>query len=69
MTYAETLEHLAKELKRRPMTARAVSVHFRCSRPIAYQRIQSLIKLGFNVTSRGVRESARGPCSVAYRIR
>ncbi len=67
--YQKTLNRLARLLRRKAMTAKAVATVQKCSRPIAYQRIQALIQRGEAVYTRGTRESVTGPCSVAYGIR
>ncbi len=67
--YGKTLDNLTAMLKRKPMTARAIAAAQRCSRPVAYQRLEALRERGETVYALPVREASRGPLSVAYGIR
>lgn len=70
--YDATLDKLAALLRKRPLTARAIAARLECSKPVAYQRLRDLperLANGERVVEEPVRESKRGPLSVAYGIR
>jgi hypothetical protein len=67
--YSETLDRLAKLLKRKPMTAKAISAEIGRCRPVAYQLIKALRRRGDAVYELAVRESVTGPTSTAYGLR
>jgi predicted transcriptional regulator len=67
--YDETLTRLADLLRERPMTARAIAAEFKCSKPVAYARLRDLVQRGHKLKTSRVRESTRGPQSLAYELR
>jgi hypothetical protein len=60
-------------LRQRPLTAAAVARVFRCSKPVAYERIAELRRrirgTGSTVQTTKVRENKTGPLSVAYFVK
>lgn len=68
LDYDQTLDKLAAMLRRKPMTAKAIAAHFKCCRPVAYQRLRDLKARGETLTRKKVRESATGPKSYVYSV-
>lgn len=66
--YHAILRALAKELRKKPLTAKAICEKFGCSKPVAYKRLGDLPKIGVRVKGTKVRESPTGPKSVAYKV-
>lgn len=67
--YEKTLNKLAAMLRKKPMTAKAISESLKCCRPVAYERLRALQERGEQVFQIPIRESATGPSSTAYGIR
>ncbi len=72
--YNKTLDKLAELLRRKPMTARAISEALTCCRPAAYQRLRALQERGdavFEMQAPELPKGSRkpGPRSIAYGIR
>jgi hypothetical protein len=68
--YEQTLDELAAELRRAPMTAREIKERFGCSLPIAYQRIKALKRRrrGERVYEAEVTRGTKGPKPIAYGV-
>jgi hypothetical protein len=63
------LDHLAKLLRKEPLTARQITERTGCCKPAAYQRVQALIDRGENVFIVTERQKRPGPVSRAFGIR
>lgn len=67
--YTQTLDKLAALLRRKPLTAKAISEAMGCCKPAVYSRIAALRDRGEKIYSFSVRESVTGPKSTSYGIR
>lgn len=66
--YEKDLEKLAKLLRRKPLTAREISVKLRCCVPTAYQRVRELERRGTPVRRQPAKKVGTGPRALAFAI-